>query len=152
MCIETTANVSSNQKFKRAQHSDPGAVVTATSIFSLSLQRDCCDGLFYFSSALQVNVQGPCSAFYSFSSSLRILSSLFFQVCRWCQAIRRKRRSRVSKSQLKKIPINNYQKGDQYDTCAICLEEYEEGEKLRLLPCKHSEYILKSCGAIAHPP
>lgn len=59
-------------------------------------------------------------------------------VIRLCRERRRLARKRLSKSNLKKIPTKKYKKGDREETCAICLEDFVEGEKLRILPCRHA--------------
>jgi hypothetical protein len=53
----------------------------------------------------------------------------------------RVRKNRVPRSALRKIPTKKYQKTDKYDTCPICLNEYEEGVKIRLLLCEHVYHI-----------
>lgn len=68
-----------------------------------------------------------------------MLVMISFMVIKCYRDRRRSRRHRLSSKHLKKIPTTKFKKGDHYDTCAICLEEYTEGEKLRLLPCGHGE-------------
>ena len=58
---------------------------------------------------------------------------------------RRRRRHRLPKSALKKLPIHKFKDGDPYETCCICLDDFEEGDKLRILPCDHG-YHYKCIG------
>lgn len=57
---------------------------------------------------------------------------------------RRLRRYRLPKSMLKKLKIVKFTKNSDIspDSCVICLEDFVEGDKLRILPCKHRMYYL----------
>ncbi|KAL3282983.1 hypothetical protein HHI36_006141 [Cryptolaemus montrouzieri] len=62
---------------------------------------------------------------------------IIFMIVKCIKDRRRQRRHRLPPSSLNKIPIRKFQKGDPYETCAICLDDFIEGEKLRVLPCNH---------------
>ncbi|KAK7576129.1 hypothetical protein V9T40_012415 [Parthenolecanium corni] len=66
------------------------------------------------------------------------ITMICFMICKCIRDRRRARRHRLPTSSLRKIPIEKFSKGSHYDTCAICLDDYIEGEKLRVLPCSHA--------------
>uniref|UniRef100_A0A1B6FH30 RING-type domain-containing protein n=1 Tax=Cuerna arida TaxID=1464854 RepID=A0A1B6FH30_9HEMI len=63
---------------------------------------------------------------------------LGFMIVKCIKDHRRARRHRLPSSSLRKIPTAKFRKGDPYETCAICLDDFVEEEKLRILPCSHA--------------
>lgn len=64
---------------------------------------------------------------------------LWQQVVRWVRERRRSRRRKLPTSALKKLPITKWTKADPYETCAVCLEDFVEHDKIRVLPCSHGQ-------------
>ncbi|XP_036229452.1 E3 ubiquitin-protein ligase Godzilla isoform X2 [Bactrocera oleae] len=76
---------------------------------------------------------------FSILIGLCFLIMIFYMIYKCVREERRLRRHRLPKNMLKKLPILKYTKNCDLsqDTCVICLDEFAEGDKLRVLPCKH---------------
>ncbi|EDW85126.1 uncharacterized protein Dwil_GK12779 [Drosophila willistoni] len=77
---------------------------------------------------------------FSILIGLCFLIMVIYMIYKCIREQRRQRRHRLPKSMLKKLPILRYTKNsvnNKYDTCVICLEEFVEDDKLRVLPCSH---------------
>ncbi|XP_055320884.1 E3 ubiquitin-protein ligase RNF13 [Sitodiplosis mosellana] len=64
-----------------------------------------------------------------------------FMIMKCLNEQRRLRRHRLPGSVLKKIPIIRFVKEEHmslYEICAICIEDYVDGDRLRVLPCSHA--------------
>lgn len=81
--------------------------------------------------------------FFSFLSTFNavvvIVFKIFYMIYKCIREERRLRRYRLPKRMLKKLPIIKFTKNSNiaYDTCVICIETFAEGDRLRILPCKH---------------
>jgi len=52
------------------------------------------------------------------------------------------RRQGLSRWSLRKLQQRKYQKGKEaFETCAICLDEFNDGDTIRVLPCSHSKLL-----------
>ncbi|CAH8838822.1 unnamed protein product [Trichobilharzia szidati] len=72
-------------------------------------------------------------------SLLILVISFVIHLCRFWRRINR---GRLSRRHLRRLVIKRFAKGlDPYDVCSICLEDYAERDKLRLLPCQHAFHM-----------
>ncbi|VDO03074.1 unnamed protein product [Rodentolepis nana] len=72
--------------------------------------------------------------------SLAFLGIIIFLGIRVLRNCLRQSKNRLSRDILNKLPEIRFSEDYQslYDTCAICLEDYVIGDKLRVLPCHHA--------------
>ncbi|GFU15871.1 e3 ubiquitin-protein ligase RNF13 [Trichonephila clavipes] len=65
----------------------------------------------------------------------------WFQIVRFVQQAQSNRSSRLDTQHLSQLQVSTFKKGDPYETCAICLDDFKNKEKLRILPCLHGYHV-----------
>uniref|UniRef100_A0A224XNQ8 Putative e3 ubiquitin ligase n=1 Tax=Panstrongylus lignarius TaxID=156445 RepID=A0A224XNQ8_9HEMI len=136
-------NVNSN-KLERMHANDPDKIHIPSIFVGASTGRAIKSKYQYFNGFLiQISEDSPWDYNKIFIPFLIVILLCFFtmigfMVAKCIKDHRRARRRRLPHSSLRKIPVTKYRKGDPYETCAICLDDFIEGEKLRILPCSHA--------------
>lgn len=75
-----------------------------------------------------------------------VISCAFFGLClflviRKIRGCRRNTTERRLRARIDKLPIKKFIRGDKYETCTICLDDFNEGDKVRILPCEHAFHL-----------
>ncbi|KAG7199477.1 hypothetical protein KM043_014099 [Ampulex compressa] len=137
-------NVNSNELEKMSANNSIGILIPSvfvSEITGLILRESYLYDQLYFvliNDDLPFNINTHLLLPFAIVVGICFLVMVIFMVVRCIKDRRRQRRHRLPNSSLKKIPTHKYTKGDPYETCAICLDDYVEGEKLRVLPCAHA--------------
>lgn len=83
---------------------------------------------------------------FSIIVGLCFIIMIGFMIMKCVREQRRLRRHRLPGSVLKKIPIIRFSKEEHmalYEICAICIEDYVDGDRLRVLPCSHGTHFIE---------
>lgn len=84
---------------------------------------------------------------FSILIGLCFITMISYMVYKCIREQRRIYQHRLPKRLLKKLPIVKFTKGQPYEMCVICLVDFQEGDKLRVLFCSHGniKFIMNSC-------
>ncbi|KAG4072153.1 hypothetical protein HA402_015652 [Bradysia odoriphaga] len=137
-------NLDSNELEQMSAKSDDGITIpsvfvgeTTGKILMINYQYQ--DGfVLLINDELPFNINTHLILPFSIVVGLCFIIMIGFMIVKCIREQRRLRRHRLPRSVLKTIPTIKFNKGHPYEVCVICLDEYIEGDKLRVLPCQHA--------------
>ena len=74
--------------------------------------------------------------------SVMFCSFIVMSVSKMYDKCREAAKRRKTRNRLKRLPKITFDKSKMtYDTCVICLDDFEDGDELRMLPCNHVYHL-----------